>query len=411
MTKGISRRSFLSSGVLGAAGVVVYRDLPRAARSQVKTKIKEYRTLGRTGMRVSDVSLGAGVSQEPAVINHALDLGVNYVDTGERYFRGQSERVIGEVAKRRRKDFFITTKLEVHKNHTEEQLIDRFHGCLERLQTGYVDVLMLHNPVDKEVLTLPAFHSAFQKLESDGKVKFTGLSSHEPIMGDICNFAIEDGRFDVLLLVYNFMQEKAAEIIKHARQKNVGTTIMKVHAGEHPEQLTIVSREERQKLQEEADRQTLLFRKKYGFTEKEYFGAAIRWVLQNKDVGCTVMSMRNFEQAEEYVSNSGKSFTNDDRATLDRYAVKIHNAYCRHACGECESYCPYGVAVNDVLRIDTYFTNYRQEKMALLSYYEEIEENRKPLPCRTCEGFCEAHCRYGLPVRNRLISAHERLTM
>ncbi|KPK88671.1 hypothetical protein AMJ80_10770, partial [bacterium SM23_31] len=154
--------------------------------------------------------------------------------------------------------------------------------------------------------------------------------------------------------MYNFIQEKAAYIIKRARQKNVGTTIMKVHAGEHPEQLSTVSRAERIRLQEKADRQTLLFRDKYGFTEKEYFGAAIRWVLQNKDVGCTVMSMRNIEQAEEYVSNSGKSFSGDDRENLERYALKILNTYCRHACGECESYCPHGVAVNNVLRIDTY---------------------------------------------------------
>ncbi|KPK88672.1 hypothetical protein AMJ80_10775 [bacterium SM23_31] len=150
MSDGISRRSFLRSGVLGAAGAVVHRDSGRGYTSQSRPRIQEYRMLGRTGIRVSDVSLGAGVSQEPAVINHALDLGVNYVDTGENYFRGQSERVIGEVAKRRRKDFFITTKLEVHKNHTEEQLIDRFHGCLERLQTDHVDILMFHNPVDKE---------------------------------------------------------------------------------------------------------------------------------------------------------------------------------------------------------------------------------------------------------------------
>ena len=57
MSDGISRRSFLSSGVLGVAGAVVYRDLPRAAQSQVRPKIQEYRTLGRTGMHVSEPTI------------------------------------------------------------------------------------------------------------------------------------------------------------------------------------------------------------------------------------------------------------------------------------------------------------------------------------------------------------------
>ncbi|MFC1732661.1 aldo/keto reductase [candidate division KSB1 bacterium] len=410
MSNGISRRNFMRSGLCGAAYAPFSNTLLPMQRRQEKPGIKEFRVLGRTGMKVSDVSLGAGVPQDPALVNYVIDLGVNYVDTAERYARGQSEVTIGEIAKKRRKDFYITTKLAVSENDTEQRLIDRFHGCLERLQTDYVDVLMFHNPADTETLTHPAFHSAFQKLKADSKVRFTGLSSHEPSMVDICNFAVDDGRFDVLLLVYNFMQEKAAGLLRHAREKNIGTTIMKVHASEHPEQLMRIPASERQKLQEEADRQTLLFRNRYNLSENEYFGAALRWVLQNNDVGTACMSIRNFTQADDYISCSGNPFTGEDTDTLGFYSRVLDSSYCRHACGECELSCPNGVAINDVLRIDSYFTNYRQEKIAMVRY-SELKDDRKALPCGDCEGHCDARCRYNLAVRNRLIEAHKRLTL
>ena len=408
MSTKISRRDFIRAGV-AVAGTTLYPKLSHVPLFEPKPKIQDYRILGRTGLRVSDVSLGAGVPQDPALIKYVLDLGVNYIDTAEHYSNGRSERVIGEAVKGRRKDVFITTKLAVRDNNTEEQLIERFFRCLERLQTDHVDVLMFHNPSSKEILTLPFVHKAFQKLKSDGKVRFFGLSCHEPHMVDICNFAIEDGRFDVLLFVYNFMQEKAAEVLKHAAQKNVGSTIMKVHASEHPEQIRSVSREEQQKFQDEADRQTLRFREKYDLKKDEYFRAAISWVLQNAAVGCVVTSIRTFDQANDYVSVSGKKFTKRYKETLDDYSQRLFDRYCRHACGECEPYCPHGVAVNDVLRLDTYFTNYRQEEKAITEY-AELEEARKPTSCLNCPGICEPHCPYGLPVRERLLITHNHLS-
>ncbi len=404
----IRRRTLIHAGALAFSGSLLARKLPWAQNKDLKPRIREYRALGRTGLRVSDIALGAGVVQQAAVVNHALDLGVNYVDTAEGYFNGQSERVIGEVARKRRKDFIITTKLAVRPQSTEEDLTRRFYACLERLNCEHVEILMFHNPADIEILKHPALHRTFQKLKADGKVRFLGLSSHEPAMNDICNFAIEDGRFDALLLVYNFMQQKAEETIRRAQQKNVGITIMKVHASEHPEQIRSVPPEEKQKLQKEADRQTLLFMKKHGLSEREYFAAAIRWALQNKAVGCAVMSMRNVEQAEEYVRASGESFAAKDRDVLTVRSSALAESYCRHACGECEILCPHNVAINDVLRIDTYLTKYQQPQLAF-SAYAGLEGARKPAFCEGCAGFCQSGCRFRLPVRTRLIAAHQRL--
>jgi ferredoxin len=65
--------------------------------------------------------------------------------------------------------------------------------------------------------------------------------------------------------------------------------------------------------------------------------------------------------------------------------------------------------VNDILRMESYFANYNEEKIAM-QRYAVIDDARKPLPCRTCPGYCEKHCPYGLSVKERLINAHQLLT-
>ena len=211
----ISRRGFIRSSITAAAGIGVIgsKNLPGASISPQKSelKIKEYRTLGRTGFKVSDISFGAGNLTNPEVLDAALDMGVNYIDTAEHYVRGNSERNIGEILKKRdRKSLFITTKLNFSMGgSTKLKLKERFHKCLERLQTDYADCLMIHMTPEIEQVKNEAYHEAIRELKADGKVRFTGLSNHgiehnlagkiEDPMEKIISAAAEDGRFDVVL--------------------------------------------------------------------------------------------------------------------------------------------------------------------------------------------------------------------
>jgi len=410
MSKEISRRDFVRTGMMGLAGTAVHGAAPALPQSRKRVKIREYRTLGRTGMKVSDIGLGAAYTRDPALVDYILDCGVNYIDTAERYSRGQNEAMLGQVARKRRGEFFLTTKLALRRTDTAESLVERFNACLSRLQTNHADVLMAHDSRDRELIAMPAFHTAFRRLKSENKVRFLGISEHDQNMADICNFAIDDGRFDVILMVYNFMQEKAADILKHAREKNVGTVIMKALAASHPVQMRSYSMEKRRELQKVTEEKTAQFRKEQKITEEQFPGAAIKWILRNRDVGTIILSMRNYKTADQYIAASGGPFSKGDSGTLERYSRVNAQRYCRHACGECEQFCPSGVAINDVLRIDTYFTNYREEKAAL-TRYAAIDSGRKPFPCAACPGDCERRCPYGLPVRGLLLSAHERLTL
>lgn len=125
----------------------------------------EYRHLGRTGIRVSELSLGSwitfknqvDVDAAAEIMAAAYDAGVNFFDNAEAYARGQSEEVMGEALKQlnwRRGSYLVTTKIYwgLHKGVNEQntlnrkRLIEGINGSLQRLQLEYVDVLYCHRP-------------------------------------------------------------------------------------------------------------------------------------------------------------------------------------------------------------------------------------------------------------------------
>ena len=125
----------------------------------------EYRHLGRTGIRVSELSLGSWISFKNQVdvggaaeiMAAAYEAGVNFFDNAEAYARGESERVMGEALKKlgwRRGSYLVTTKIYwglydgMNEKNTlnRKRLIEGIKGSLERLQLDYVDVLYCHRP-------------------------------------------------------------------------------------------------------------------------------------------------------------------------------------------------------------------------------------------------------------------------
>ncbi len=135
-----------------------------------------------------------------------------------------------------RDSLFINTKLRVTGNDTKDDILARAQKCLERLETPYLDGFMLWNADSVNLLKNEAFHQAFKQLKSEGKAKYCGVSYHgafwydtpKETMEEVLVNAAEDGRFDLVLLVYNFVQRQMGENILNACKKNnVGTTLMK----------------------------------------------------------------------------------------------------------------------------------------------------------------------------------------
>lgn len=161
----------------------------------------EYRDFGRTGMRVSVLGLGCGgfggVGSAPelfgkgedratafALMNHAIEAGINYFDTADSYGGGESERVIGAWLKERKlrdqlilstKVFYAIAEGPNDRSLSRRHIMQAIDGSLRRLQTDYVDlyVTMEPDPDTPEDETL----SAMEDLVRAGKVRFIGSSN------------------------------------------------------------------------------------------------------------------------------------------------------------------------------------------------------------------------------------------
>ncbi len=395
-------------------------------------KIKEYRTLGRTQFRCSDIGFGSSGVTDPAFIGAILDTGINYIDTAESYLRGQVESAIGKALQGRdRKKVFITTKMGIRQNGTKQDVIDRTNKCLERLQLDYVDCLQMHMPSTIAALKNEAYHEAIKDLKTEGKVRFSGLSNHGSQWGDVPETmeqvhlaAAEDGRFDVALLVYNFIQHEMGEnILKAYKKKGVGATLMKTNPVlnylEMKERVDESAKEGRdinprmkalvERLKARADRAEG-FKTKYNLTNFSAIrDAAIKFVLNNPDVNAACPTILSYSDLEAYVSLSGSKFDLKARNTLAAYRATYGEFYCRHACGQCEPRCPYGVPVNTIMRYNHYFMGQGKEKQAMLQY-ASLPTSKADV-CSRCEGHCERACPYGVPVQGLLMMAHKTLTL
>jgi aryl-alcohol dehydrogenase-like predicted oxidoreductase len=440
----MDRRKFLKNSALGVvgAGVLGGESLLKAEETKADEtpKIKEYRTLGRTGFKASDISVG-GMFDE-SLLNALLESGVNYIDSAESYGNGQAETIIGKVLKNYdRKKFFITTKQLVtalpgmplkEEEVTKEGIIKRYHKSLDRLQMDYADCLMMHACDKVEDLNHEGFHAAVKQLRADGRLKYAGISNHgtfHPIdvrepMKKVLLAAAEDGRFDVYLMTYNFLnQEQSEEVLRVCNEKGIGTTLMKTNpVGGYFSVKEGIARLEKEgkDIPEFYQKGLAKFKKKYeqaeGFLKKhnledpeEIRKAAMKFCLNNPNVNTICVSFRNFDDVAKYVGISGTRLTSSDQAALDTYSQSMGQFYCRHACGICESSCPQNVAVNTIMRYNHYFAVQGREKYAMEKYAKL--ESRMADQCQNCTGPCEFACPYNVPVQTLLVLAHQNLTL
>ncbi len=137
-------------------------------------------------------------------------------------------------------------------------------------------------------------------LKTGGRLKYTGISCHGSMLGrkvsmeKVLLAAVDDGRFDVMLLVYNFMKDREGEkILEACKKKKIGTTIMK----------TVPSVDEEDKKEKGRYDE---FRRKYGIkNEAELEKKSIQWVLENPGAHTACISMGNLDLLDKFIPLSG----------------------------------------------------------------------------------------------------------
>jgi aryl-alcohol dehydrogenase-like predicted oxidoreductase len=197
----------------------------------------QYRTLGKTGLRVSVVGLGTMVhaghfgpmrdEESLSAIDTALDLGVNFIDTSDAYGAGYSETLLGQALKGRRDKVIIATKGgnvmtgpdRGKRNFAADYIDGVLHESLKRLQTDYIDLYQLHNPT-VEVIQRGEVWDVLERRQKEGKIRHYGVSINTMEEGVA---AAQDGRSASIQVEYNLLaQEPAEAFFPLAQAANIG---------------------------------------------------------------------------------------------------------------------------------------------------------------------------------------------
>ena len=405
--KNITRRSFLRrtaasvvgagigiSSVAGGLSAAGQEKGTNQSKDSGSPSIREYRKLGNTGWKVSDVSFGNAGMKDPALLEYAMDRGINYVDTARQYY--DMEKVIGKLFPEKRDKLFVTTKLMpelITADVSEEAVMNGIEDSLKRLNTDYIDCCLIHSVGDpglgdRSRIENPAVASAFEKAVKQGKIRNWGASSHGPRMIEELQWLMDNTSINMIMPGMNMLTGGLGPVIEKASRKGVAVVAMKSLSAARKIDYSAFMKE--------------------GRTARQ---ALIKWMLAQQGIDTIAITMRSFEQIDEFVEVSGTSdLTPEEREVLEGYGMLLYQDYCRPGCDGCLGSCPHEVPIHDILRYNLYFNNYGREKYAI-GKYSRLPDQRRAGQCRDCPGYCESSCKYNLSVRSMLLRAHENLTV
>ena len=407
-----------------AAGTLATHGLWRSVASAEKLpEIKEYRTLGKTGQRISDLSLGGGGLNNPKTVAEALKMGITYIDTAPDY--GRSEDTIGRGWKMSgvaREKFHLTTKIcrpggypghlpSYRQKASKAAIIEAVEGSLKRLRTDYIDNLFVHavgerRPwkedgewrFDADRLKDPEMLEAVAELKKAGKVKFLGMSSHGPHgppgpdgrrrSENSVRVAVESGLYDVIMPAYNLYAWKGLrDILKLAQEKQVGVIAMKVLRGG-----------------KQAKAKGVL--PKRGIPQHNVF----KWVWSNPAVAGLIITMPTLSRVKFFMKASGQKLAMHEGHELESMLAATSTDVCRIGCGDCVDKCSRNVDIPTAFRADYYDGDLGDTLKARALYDGLRTQGHDASACAGCTNqTCLGACTHGVNIRAGLLDVHSRL--
>jgi len=314
----------------------------------------EYRQLGRSGIRVSQICLGTMMfgdrtdeAEAARIVAAARDARVNFIDTADVYAKGESERLVGKLIRPDRSRWILATKVansmsgDPNDRGTSRRWVTRaIDGSLERLGTDYIDVYYLHRddattPMEETVATLGT-------LIQSGKMRYIGLSNFRAWR--VATFAMLCRAMGVPQPVvcqpcYNAMDRTAElELIPCCAQHGLGVVPYsplargilsgKYHPGEAPPPDSRAGRQDRRIMQTEFRAESVElaramgeYAQRRGMTTAEF---ALNWVENNSHVTSLIAGPRTLEQWNGYVESLKHAFDASDEAFVDSIVPPGH---------------------------------------------------------------------------------------
>lgn len=379
--KGLNRRNFIRTSLVGATGALVSPGSYAKETKQEPVVLK--RQLGKTDIELPIVSFGVMRSDNAALVKSAFDMGFVHFDTAHGYQEGRNETMLGELFKEvPRNQFILATKVgadgidretgEPGPMTTREGIINRFEMSLQRLQMKYVDILYLHGVSHRNTALAPQLLEAFDDLKRQGKIRYAGMSTHrnEP---EVIQAAIDSNFYDVVLTAINFKHSRADEIKEKARaasEKGIGIVAMKTMAG--------------------------------GYLDRERqhpvnCSAALKWVLQDPSFHTSIPGIVTYDQMiQNFSVMQDLNFTEQEKTDLQA-AEQYAGLFC-DGCSRCTEQCRKHLSIPDYMRVFMYAYGYRNFENAF-SVLADIGDTVNP--CEDCST-CTVNCPKGFAVDRRI---------
>jgi len=324
----------------------------------------EYRKLGRTEMEVSVIGFGSigvsGVDALRAMLEEGLKLGINHVDTARSY--GRSEEMLGKASSKS-DDFYITSRTQSRDYKSAE---NDLKTSLEMLQKDCIDVYQLHSVSSQEeldrVLEKDGAAHLLQQAKKDGRIRFTGLSSHHL---DAAARAVTTGLFDTLVIPFSPVEYSAKhlQVLQICKDLNVGVVAMKPLSGG-----SFVHRIS----------DTISFIMQHNITSAITGTGKIEELRENAEAGSNL-----------------RILLLDEFDSLMAEAAELGQSFCRR-CGYCLP-CAEEIPIREIMMSDAYLrgnpgmVQMFGGRQGLAAFQAAVEK------CTSCEE-CMMRCPYDLPI-------------
>jgi predicted aldo/keto reductase-like oxidoreductase len=325
----------------------------------------EYRTLGKTGLRISRLGFGGIPIQKidakgtKVLIDELIRQGVNFIDTARGYT--VSEEYLGYALQGVREKFVLATKSMAR---TEESMARDIEISLQNLCTDYIDLYQVHNPSAKDLETVMAAGGALealQKAKAAGKIGHIGITLHSV---ELFEQALELPWVETVMFPYNIVETQGEELIARCAEKNIGFICMKPLAGGAIDDAEI----------------------------------AMRFIVSNRGVTAIIPGMADVREIAQNVQAVGNTaeLSEAENEKVQAIREQLGTNFCRR-CNYCAP-CAAGINIPGVFLFEGYYSRYDLKDWAK-SRYESLSKTASD--CIGC-GVCESRCPYSLPIREMM---------
>ena len=353
------------------------------------------RPFGKSGVAVSTLALGGtyNLTSRQLLLKQALKLGVTYWDTANSYSGGNSERGIGKYFARypgdRQKVFLVTKSGSSDPN----DLTGHLHTSLERMQTSYVDLFLIHSVSDvQDEVNHPGIKKWVERAKGEGKIRLFGFSTHKNMEQCLLD-ASRLNWIDGIMASYNYRLMNTAAMKKAAdacAQAGIGLTAMKTQATFFSNFYSDVGKET-----QTASELTEHFMAK-GYTPEQAKLKAV-WQIPNIASICSAMPNLTYLQANVAAALDKTKLSSEDHRILEKFAGETADGYCAGCARLCESAVAAHIPISDVMRYLMYYHNYGNRRQAAAKFRRLPEFSRRRLADIDYSG-AESVCPRKIPI-------------